>query len=291
MALVCSIDFKTSPINPSLHDLDFMGGRSNTTSLDSFHFEQGRVTPDLPMFTPSSSSSFETYDLEPVPIGAIKTPYHQAHLQSMLKESVELLFGSSSCQEDDCSVKKRKRSDSDLSDDDCSRESRSDVLRFRPYQNQQWGERFEDLKEFKRANGHCSVPYDHPPNPSLARWVKRQRYQYKLYIEGEPSAMTDERLQALEAVGFVWDTYTAAWERRLSELRTFQAQHGHTNVPATYRANKKLAAWVKCQRRQYKLFSEGKDSTLTLDRVEDLNRMGFQWGMRGNKQNALFSLQ
>ena len=283
MALVCSIDFKPSPIDPSLHGMYFMRDPSSTTSLDSFPFEQGRVTLALPMFTSSSSSSsFETCDLEPVPIGAIKTPYHRAHLQSILKGSVELLFGPSSCQEDDCSAKKRKRSDSELSDDYSCRESRSDVLRFRPYQNQQWGERFEDLKEFKRANGHCSVPYDHPPNPSLARWVKRQRYQYKLFMESKTSAMTSQRQEALESLGFLWDAHTAAWERRLIELKAYRLEHGHCNVPSTYRANRKLASWVKCQRRHYKLYRKGLPSTMTEYRVEALNDLGFVWEVRAS---------
>jgi len=295
MALVCSFDFKTHPMKSTNPDMDFLKGLMTTSTLlmnqDSFHFQQeGRITPDEPMF----SSSVLAADLEPVPIGAYyKNPYHQAAQQSILKESVEFLFGSSSSskqEEDGASMvsknssnkKKRKRCDNDdLSDDDSAR---SDAFRFRPYQNQQWGDRFEELKDFRRTNGHCSVPYDHPPNPSLARWVKRQRYQYKLFMEGQPSAMTEERLLSLEAVGFVWDTYTAAWERRISELRTFRAMHGHCNVPATYRPNKKLAAWVKCQRRQYKFFSEGKASTLTRDRVNDLNQMDFQWELRGNNK-------
>lgn len=294
MAQVCSLDFSTSPVKSTFEDKDFLVGPKSSSFMNqgSSHFQQARITPDLFTFLSSSSSS----DLEPLPIGAYKSPYHKAAQESMLKESIEFLFGSApsskrKLEEEGASMsvmnknKKRKRWDNDdVSDDGSDQSSQSDGLRFRPYQNQQWGERFEDLKEFRRTNGHCSVPYDNPPNPTLARWVKRQRYQYKLFNEGQPSAMTEERIQALEGVGFVWDTYTAAWERRMSELRNFQAIHGHVNVPATYRVNKKLAAWVKCQRRQHKLFAHGKPSTLTHDRVEDLNRMNFQWEMRGSRQ-------
>jgi len=256
--------------------------------VDSFQFPKERITSGVPMFS-SPLCSIPTDDLEPVPIGTCKTPYHQVAQQSMLKESIDFLFGSSfsvSKFEGNGAImmssnnknKKRKRFDlDDLFDDYSSLPSREDAIRFRPYQNQQWCDRFEELKEFRRINGHCAVPYDHPANPTLARWVKRQRYQYKLYVEGRPSAMTEERMHLLEEMGFVWDTYMAAWERRMGELRRFQAMHGHANVPATYRVNRKLAAWVKCQRRQYKLFREGKPSTLTLQRVGDLNQMNFQW--------------
>ena len=46
--------------------------------------------------------------------------------------------------------------------------------RFRQYQSDQWMDRFEDLIEFKRENGHCLVPHNFPPNQQLAQWTKRQ---------------------------------------------------------------------------------------------------------------------
>ena len=145
MALVCSIDFNTSPMNSNVHDLEFLDRSSIAKSTyldqaDSFHFEKGRITPDLPMFTASSSCCLD--DFEPVPIGAVKTPHHQAALESMLKETVEFLFGSSSASsskrkllEEDGSMNKKRRRSSDFSDDGSSRSSGSDDLRFRPYQS------------------------------------------------------------------------------------------------------------------------------------------------------------
>lgn len=292
MVLVHNFDSNHSPF----HDRDFQDMDSLIRPITNSFMDQedsfgGRITPDLPSFSSQSYKKIPIDDLEPFPIGAaFRSPHHEAARRSMLKESVEFLFGSSSSfakqEEEDRAmsmsnknIKKRKRSDSDdPSDEDSLRSSQADLDRFRPYQKKLWSERFEDLKDFRRIHGHCSVSYKNPPNPGLARWVKRQRYQYKLYKKDQRSAMTEERIHALEGIGFVWDTYTAAWDRRMSELRTFQEVHGHTNVPASYRANKKLSAWVKCQRRQYKLFVDGLRTTLTQDRVDELNRMGFQWG-------------
>ncbi|CAJ1947833.1 unnamed protein product [Cylindrotheca closterium] len=253
--------------------------------------DMGRIiTPDFSIF---SASTGAVDDLEPLPMNAHQNPQYEAALQSMLKDSCEFLFGTDGIS-NDCKKnkalssykstasgnkqveKKRKRKDSMDSDADYS----SDPGRFRVYQAEQWEERVEALLEFRRIHGHCSVPYDYPANPSLSRWVKRQRYQYKLFRLGQASAMTERRIQTLESIGFVWDTYTAAWERRISELRAYRAENGDCNVPATYQVNRKLAAWVKCQRRQYKLYQEGKPSTLTADRVAALNRMGFHWEMR-----------
>jgi hypothetical protein len=76
--------------------------------------------------------------------------------------------------------------------------------RFRDYQADQWTEMFEELCAFIKKNGHCQVPHGYPTNESsLARWTKRQRYQYKLRLEDKPSTMTEDRIGALNALGFV----------------------------------------------------------------------------------------
>jgi hypothetical protein len=161
-----------------------------------------------------------------------------------------------------------------------------DPRRFRPYQAEQWTEKFEELCEFRKVNGHAAVPHTYKENPSLARWVKRQRYQYKLKNEGKQSTMTDERVDALEKIGFVWDSHGAAWHERLSELRDYRTTTGHCNVPSNYPSNPQLATWVKCQRRQYKLFWDGKTSNMTLERIAELEKIGFEWELRAHKSSG-----
>ena len=155
-----------------------------------------------------------------------------------------------------------------------------DANRFRPYQSEQWSEKFEELCQFKTQKGHCCVPHTYNENPSLARWVKRQRYQYKLKNEGKQSTMTDERVVLLENIGFIWDSHGAAWEDRLNELKEYRQANGHCNVPSNYPPNAQLATWVKCQRRQFKLFWEGKTSNMTLGRIAELEKLGFEWELR-----------
>jgi hypothetical protein len=45
--------------------------------------------------------------------------------------------------------------------------------RSRKYQNCQWNERYQELLQFHRQNGHLYVPHSYPPNQKLAQWVKR----------------------------------------------------------------------------------------------------------------------
>ena len=157
----------------------------------------------------------------------------------------------------------------------------ADDQRFRSYQAEQWNESYADLCFFLDKHGHCQVPHTYSDNPALARWVKRQRYQYRLKQEGKPSTMSDERIAALEKIGFVWDSHGSTWDERLNELEAFKAKHGNCNVPSCFLENPRLATWVKCQRRQYKLFCQGKPSNITLERIEKLQGLGFEWALRG----------
>ena len=155
--------------------------------------------------------------------------------------------------------------------------------RFRPYQAEQWSEKFQELCEFKKNKGHCCVPHTFTENPALARWVKRQRYQYKLKNEGKQSTMTDQRVIALEEHSFIWDSHGAAWQERWNELCDYKNDNGQCNVPSNFPLNPRLATWVKCQRRQYKLYWDGKTSNMTLGRIAELEKLGFEWELRGSK--------
>jgi hypothetical protein len=154
------------------------------------------------------------------------------------------------------------------------------ALRLRSNQNDSWGENFRELVKYREAHGDCLVPHNWDTSRRLAQWVKRQRYQFKLKNEGRHSNLTRERQTALENLGFVWDSHAAVWEERLRELLEFRQVHGHCNVPSTFPENPQLTVWVKCQRRQYKLFRTGKRASVTTDRMTKLTNLGFSWNPR-----------
>ncbi len=240
---------------------------------------------DDSLFDPPTEDIF---DLEPVPIqqpSQSQAVNRLSLLEDTLNQvlSIENVFfdekpvamaptSSKHCMETDMSpCPKRQR---------MTEEEEDAARRFRPYQAEQWTEKFEELLEFRKLRSHCCVPHTFEENPSLARWVKRQRYQYKLKAEGKPSTMTDERIVALEQVGFVWDSHGAAWLERWQELVHYQQEYGNANVPSNHPQNPQLATWVKCQRRQYKLFWDGKPSNMNLERIQRLESVGFEWELR-----------
>jgi len=162
---------------------------------------------------------------------------------------------------------------------DDENEDALDSQRFKRFHEEKWSHRYEELLVFHREFGHSAVPHTFPRNPQLARWVKRQRRQYKLRCDSRPSTMTLERLDMLNSIGFVWDSHDVNWREKVTALDDFRREHGHCNVPSNY-TDKKLATWVKCQRRQYKLHIDQKPSAMTEQRIAELEKRGFEWEIR-----------
>jgi hypothetical protein len=69
------------------------------------------------------------------------------------------------------------------------------------------------------------------------------------------------------------------WLRRYDELVAFKRQCGHCNVPQKFQENKPLGIWVKNQRKQYRLLCKGESSHMTVERIDALEKVGFEWGL------------
>ena len=179
------------------------------------------------------------------------------------------------------------------------------VNRYRMYQARQWMERYKDLVKYQQKYGHCCVPHKCTEYPELSVWVKRQRYQYKLKCKKQHSTLSNERQALLDGLNFVWDSHTVAWEEKFHELCIYKQHHGNCDVPSNYEPNPALAVWVKCQRRQYKIYNkEGRfavvdddnskssddqdggrsgtinKSAITKERIQKLDSIGFSWKLR-----------
>jgi hypothetical protein len=157
-----------------------------------------------------------------------------------------------------------------------------------------WKLRFQELCEYRERHGNCSVPADWIGNHGLAKWVKRQRYQYKLKKEERYSTLTRAREATLYKIGFHWKLHQVLWAERFEDLLRFKQKFGHCCVPAKFSASPTLAIWVQSQRRQYKLVMRKESSHMTVERVKKLNSVSFEWeprsGFRGH-QRVRYSTQ
>lgn len=86
--------------------------------------------------------------------------------------------------------------------------------------------------------------------------------------EGEERPLKKARYRALKS---------GQWLERFQELVEYKESFGSCHVPHNWEHNVPLAQWVKRQRYQYTLREDGKHSTLTDERKEALDDIGFVW--------------
>jgi hypothetical protein len=169
----------------------------------------------------------------------------------------------------------------DSSEQGDDEESYKKICRFRSYQSKLWQTKFKELCAHRRKYGTCVVPHQHKGAiAGLSKWIRRQRYQYKLLQQGKHSTLTQERVAALQEIGFVWHSHQSAWDEKYHELLEFHQCHGHVRVPCVYRENPPLSVWVQSQRRQYRHYLRGQRSFLTQERRSKLLHLGFVFSPR-----------
>ena len=131
----------------------------------------------------------------------------------------------------------------------------------------QWEQGFSKLQQFKEREGNCRVHLGHKEGDfNLGSWVSVQR--------NTKDIMPPERIERLNALGFIWDVLTARWEQGFSKLQQFKEREGNCRVPNVHKEGDfNLGAWVSSQRT--------KKDKLTPERLERLNALGFVWEARG----------
>lgn len=130
-----------------------------------------------------------------------------------------------------------------------------------------WEEMFEQLAKFIDKYDHSSVSKVNSKTKKLGYWVTNQR------IKKKSGLLSKEQVDRLEEIGFDWEPVKNRWERNYKELAAYKKRFGHCDVPLRFAENPQLAHWVRNQRNRYRL---GK---VTYDRVQKLERLGFNWGI------------
>ena len=77
-----------------------------------------------------------------------------------------------------------------------------------------WKQHFNKLVKYKKKHGDCLVPQNYKDNKKLGYWVAKQRQDYKKWLRGESAPITQERIDQLNEIDFVWD---ARFEQKSKE--------------------------------------------------------------------------
>lgn len=68
-----------------------------------------------------------------------------------------------------------------------------------------WERKYRELCQYYRQHGHSDVPTKCPGNPTLGRWASKQRTEYKKFLDGGPTPMTEEQVEKLNLLDFQWN--------------------------------------------------------------------------------------
>ena len=174
------------------------------------------------------------------------------------------------------------------------------------YRERTGGFWFEDVT-LVDVNGDADTKDAAVQYKQLWRWMSNQRVRYHRLCAGKDSPMTRERVEKLNSIGFPWQaekrpkrekdstsTLTnlprietrgrkhngGRWMQRVEELRKYKEQYGDCNVPIAYPDNPGLATWVKNQRTEYRKWTKGQKTSMTEERFQKLQDIGFQWQLR-----------
>jgi ribosomal protein L7Ae-like RNA K-turn-binding protein len=140
---------------------------------------------------------------------------------------------------------------------------------------QRWNLGIENLLSFKQREGHCVVPFNHVENNfNLGQWVSHRRRDKK--------HLTEERINQLDEIGFVWEVLDDKWEIGFLNLVNFKNREGHCAVQRNHlEAGFELGIWVKTQR-------VAKD-WMPIERLNRLNQLSFIWNLFDEKWEIGFS--
>lgn len=127
-------------------------------------------------------------------------------------------------------------------------------------------------------------------------WVNKSRQMYRKHLEGKKNSMTQERIQILNKMGFIWlgtsdkDTTETIggseipisyrrsrdiiWNDNSKGLQQYIEANGSS---ISLSGSTKLGVWAAKQRREYQKLKLGEKAGITQERVDLLDSIGFDW--------------
>ena len=130
-----------------------------------------------------------------------------------------------------------------------------------------WDERYGQLLNFFNVYGHLRVGPTH--DKTLASYVRWLRQKHDL---GE---LEKDKVKALNAIEFDWETGASRWDRWLDFFREFKDRTGKVEAGRreVHFEGRDLRGWIHSQRTAYRR------GTLTKQRVSRLEAAGFVWNV------------
>jgi len=135
-----------------------------------------------------------------------------------------------------------------------------------------WDGAFALLKQYKRREGNCDVPFRHKEDgQNLGSWLGKQRENKK------NGRLEPKREKRLEKIGVVWSPHSSKWDDMYSMLEQYKAENGHCNVPQKHQKDgQNLGNWLMTQ------CKDRRNGKLECVRQKRLEELGVVWSRRNS---------
>ena len=139
-----------------------------------------------------------------------------------------------------------------------------------------WARGLEAARRYRQQYGDLQVPsaYKDADGFALGNWIRNTRSRFG------SGGLKESQIRELDALGMVWNSIDAKWERCYAEAALYYEKHGSLNLAPKYVSPSgiRLGAWVENQRAYY-LKGELSD-----DKTRRLEAIGMLWEGRNDRQ-------
>ena len=139
-----------------------------------------------------------------------------------------------------------------------------------------WARGLEAARRYRQQYGDLQVPsaYKDADGFALGNWIRNTRSRFG------SGGLKESQIRELDALGMVWNSIDAKWERCYAEAALYCEKHGSLNLAPKYVSPSgiRLGAWVENQRVYY-LKGELSD-----DKIRRLEAIGMLWEGRNDRQ-------
>lgn len=152
-----------------------------------------------------------------------------------------------------------------------------------------WNRYFAEAEAYYQKHGDLRVLIDYVTESGLplGRWIANQRIKRKSNIQ--TASLQQERIEALDRIGMVWDVPDYFWTQNYALLVEYHREHGNIQVPNGYITENgiRLGTWVARLRRRYN--GSAKESPLSEEQIRQLNELGMVWDPFSQKWDEAFA--
>jgi len=139
-----------------------------------------------------------------------------------------------------------------------------------------WDDRLEQLRFFKKMNGHTQVPANGDWRP-LYQWLYNNKMRKNGNFHNQPqlSQLQIDKLDELHVDWTVAKMDRKSWNENFEQLKAFKAKYGHTRVPQGGDW-KPLCDWL-CKNKRRKNEPFWGLPQLSLVQIRNLDEIGIDW--------------